>query len=363
MLPSTMLPSKSRPTTGSTITLVTGATGFLGRRLVEILAGRGNTVRVLVRLESTAYAFRTLPVQIVQGDLTDPTSLAASMADVDVVYNCAGLSADWGRWQAFHAANVQGVENLLAAAQAAGTVRRFVHVSTTDVYGYPERPCAEDADLRDTGLPYNRSKVIGDRTVQAFHRRSGLATIIIRPVTIYGPRSKDFVVEAARQILAGRLALIDGGRCCAGLIYVDDVATAMIEAAQTDRTIGQCYNIRHPEPVAWRDYFDALARMLGLPPVRWSVPRPVALAAAMACEIAYGLARMPGRPLVTRHAVHLLSRDQGFPVERARREFGFQPAIDFAAGMARTRDWLDSPEGRRAIAGSRPGHSPMAFLL
>ncbi len=97
--------------------------------------------------------------------LTDLDALLRATDGVRHVYNCAGKSADWGPWEEFEQANVTGCRNLVDAAHRAYTVERFVHLSTTDVYGYPVRPCDERTEPNDIGLPYNRSKLLGERAV------------------------------------------------------------------------------------------------------------------------------------------------------------------------------------------------------
>ena len=131
-----------------------------------------------------------------------------------------------------------GTQNLLDAAVRAGTVERFLHVSTTDVYGYPQAPCDENAPMHDAGLPYNRTKIQGEEAVWRAHREHGLPVTVVRPATIYGPRGKDFVVEIAKLLRQRVMVLIDGGRARGGFTYVDNVAEAMMQAALSPGSAG-----------------------------------------------------------------------------------------------------------------------------
>jgi nucleoside-diphosphate-sugar epimerase len=326
--------------------LVTGGTGFLGRRVVELLVERGQEVRVLVRPTSDGASLKALGAEVVIGRLEEPASLTAATDGVSVIYHCAALSTDWGPRDEFYAANVQGVRNLL---EAAAGVDRFVHISTTDVYGYRAEAEGEDAAIRDTGLPYNRTKGLGDREVSRFHARTGLPTTILRPASIYGPRNKDWIVEVGGMLVSGSMVLIDGGRARAGLIYVDDVVEAMSRVVATDATVGKAYNLRHPADTTWREYFDRFADGIGARRPRLGLPRAAALALGFGMEAGWRVARARSRPLLTRHSVHLFSRDQGFPIDRAQRDFGFHPEVDLADGLRRSIAWLDSPEGRVAL--------------
>jgi nucleoside-diphosphate-sugar epimerase len=335
--------------------LVTGASGFLGGRLVEMLAERGEPVRILARATSDlghlSHLQRQivpgdLEIQIVRGDLDDAAALAEAVRGVRVVYHCAACSTDWAPLTTYRTTNIAGTQNLLDAAVRAGTVERFLHVSTTDVYGYPRVPCDEGAPLRDVGLPYNRTKIQGEEAVWQAHRERGLPVTVVRPATIYGPRGKDFVVEIASMLRQRMMLLIDGGRARGGFAYVDNVAQAMMDAAASSATVGRAYNLCDGTNTTWREYTNALADALGYkrPWLQLSFGTAVTLGRAM--EAIHGTLRLPGRPLLTRHAVHLLGRDQEFPTMRAREEFGFAPQVSFAEGIARSAEWVRSRESR-----------------
>lgn len=325
--------------------LVTGASGFLGGRLAQVLVSRGEQVTVLARTGADLSHLGGLPLRLVAGTLSDVAALAQAVSDVTHIYHCAACSSDWAPWRTFHEANVTGVHNLLAAAATVPTLRRFLHVSTTDIYGYPRVPCDESHPVIDVGLPYNSTKVAGENLVwQAGH--SGLPITIIRPATIYGPRGKEFVVNIAKHIGARTMAVIDGGRSTGGFAYVDNVVDAMISAAFAPSTIGRAYNIVDGTGASWQAYVAALADGLREHRPWIDLPSAAAWPLARAMEVVHSTLRLPGRPLLTRHAVLLLSRDQEFPSGAARGDFNFAPRVSLCEGISRTVEWLASP-GRR----------------
>jgi nucleoside-diphosphate-sugar epimerase len=242
--------------------------------------------------------------------------------------------------EVFLQSNVTGTETLLAAAQQVSCLQRFVHVSTTDVYGYPAIPCSETGALLDVGLPYNRTKILAEQAVWQSSRK-GLPVTIVRPATIYGPRGKAFVKDIADLLRTHQMAHIGGGQARGGFLYVDNAVDAMIAAARTPGTEGQAYNLIDGTGVNWKMYVAALADGLGCKPPWINLPYPLAMAAASAMEAPYHWFRkLPGRPLLTRHAVSLLGRDQEYPSDKARREFGFVSRVSFEEGMSRSVAWL-----------------------
>ncbi len=317
--------------------LVTGASGFLGGALTERLVRDGASVRVLVRPTGNLERLRDLPIHTCYGSLEDPKSLAPALEDVDRVYHCAALASDWAPWRAFHRANIAGVRNLL---EAAAGIERFVHISTTDVYGYPINVCDEAHPLVDTGLPYNRSKVAGERIVMQYHRDTGLPVTIIRPATIYGPESQSCVGEIAGLLEKGGMVYLNGGRSGAGLLYIDNAVTGILQAAGSPRTIGEAYNLRDETDYTWREFVEALAARMGVPSPRLSIPGRAAWVVGCASEAAYGMFGILHRPLLTRHAVRLFCRDQNYPIEKARAHFGFRSGVSFDEAMERTCAWL-----------------------
>lgn len=325
--------------------LVTGASGFLGGRLAEMLMSAGEQVTVLARSTSDLDHLSASPLhalRIVRGDLTDRDSLQDAVRGVTHIFHCAAASTDWATMEVYRDSNVRGTEMLLAAALKERGLERFVHVSTTDVYGYPAVPCAESGEVRDAGLPYNQTKIQAEQAVWRASRE-GLPVTVVRPATIYGPRGKAFVTDIAELLRQRQMAHINGGRATGGFLYVDNAAAAMIAAAQSAVAEGQVYNLSDGTGVTWNAYVAALAVGIGCKPPWIDLPYGVAMAIAGAMEAPYHwIKALPGRPMLTRHAVLLLANDQEFPSDQARADFGFVSQVTFEEGIARSVAWVKS---------------------
>lgn len=320
--------------------LVTGASGFLGGHLAEALVAQDEEVFVLVRARSALAHLSDLPVKPVIGDLRDFESLRRAVAPVSRIFHSAACSTDWAAYKTYFSANVTGTENLLKAAESASRLERFVHVSTTDVYGYPAVPCDESAPSVDAGLPYNQTKRLGELAVWKAYRHCGLPVTIVRPATIYGPRGKDFTKEIASLLRMRLMATIDGGRARGGFAYVGNVVDAMLQASTSEAALGQAYNVADGTNATWNEYLGLFAAGLGCPKPWIDLRLDTAMKLSGIFEGIHRLLSLPGRPLLTRHAVNLLAIDQEFPIEKSRRDFGFAPAISLEEGIARSVAWV-----------------------
>src|SRR6185436_374100 len=170
--------------------LVTGASGFVGGRLVEVLSERGHGVRAATRLLSRA---RQLPdVEWVQCDLTREGEVERALCGVETVYHCAALCSAPGSLAEFEQANVHGTVRLLKLAAKAG-VKNFVYLSSMSVYAAPpgsdtvlDESAPLDARADERGV-YTRSKLAADQAVLDYARRQlSPRIIVLRPGTIYG---------------------------------------------------------------------------------------------------------------------------------------------------------------------------------
>ena len=325
--------------------LVTGASGFLGGRLAEMLMSEGEQVTILARSTSDLSHLSAFPpnrLRVVRGGLTDQEALLDAVREVTHIFHCAAASTDWAPMRVYFESNVQGTEMLLAAALKAPHLQRFIHVSTTDVYGYPVVPCAETGEIRDAGLPYNQTKIQAEEAVWRASRER-LPVAVVRPATIYGPRGKAFVTDIAELLRRRQMAHIDGGRATGGFLYVDNAVAAIIAVAGCADAEGQVYNLADGTGATWNQYVAALAHGLGYRPPWIDLPFGLAMAVAGAMEAPYRwLKALPARPMLTRHATLLLARDQEFPNDKARAELGFTSRISMEEGIARSVVWLKS---------------------
>jgi acetylornithine/succinyldiaminopimelate/putrescine aminotransferase/nucleoside-diphosphate-sugar epimerase len=326
------------------VCLVTGASGFIGGHLARRLVEEGHPVRCLVREGSDTTQLQDLEVELAVGDLTSARSLVRAVDGCDYVFHCGALVSDWATTQEIAQTNVVGTRNLLEASVGA-SVERFIHFSTTDVYGHPGARAVEEtfATTRFRNW-YAQTKLDAEEEVRRVRSTSALDVVVLRPATVYGPGSVDVVGEIARAIRNRNMVLVDGGRAIAGLCFVENLLDAAILALRHEAAPGQAFNISDGLRVTWREFTDGLAEGLGYSKVRWSLPYWFASGIGFSFEQGYRVLRksigVSTPPLLSRQAVQVLGRDQDFSNRTARELLGWAPRVEYAAGLEATLDWL-----------------------
>ncbi len=335
-------PSDSSP---RGLCLVTGASGFIGGRLARRLSQQGYAVRCLVRTCSNTSLLEELNVELAVGDLTNAHSLTRAVNGCEHVLHCGALVSDWATVAEISAINVDGTRDLLEASVAA-SVRRFVHISTTDVYGYPQDEVDETYTTARFSNWYAQTKLQAEAEVRRMQAAGALETVILRPATVYGPGSAEVIGEIARAIKGRHMLLIDRGRPNAGLCYVENLIDAALLALEHDAAPGNAFNVSDVLDVTWKQLTDDLADGLGCPRVRWSIPYGLALGLGFTLEHGYRLLRrstgLSASPLLSRQAVQVLGKNQVFSNQKLREILGWEPHINYAEGLAATLAWLMS---------------------
>jgi ornithine--oxo-acid transaminase len=326
------------------VCLITGASGFIGGRLANRLAEEERPVRCLVREHSDTSRLEALEVELVVGDLGNAQSLARAVDGCDYVFHCGAVVSDWATTQEITQTNVVGTRNVLRASVAA-SVRRFVHFSTTDVYGHPNATAVDEtyAATRFRNW-YAKTKLDAEVEVRGVRAASGLDVVVLRPATVYGPGSQDVIGEIARAMRNRNMILVDGGRAIAGLCFIDNLIDAAVLALEHEAAPGRALNISDGLDVTWRDFTDGLAEGLGYAKVRWSLPYSIANGVGFSLEHAYRLMRkttgIKTPPLLSRQAVQVLGTNQDFSNRSARELLGWEPRVDYSSGLDATIAWL-----------------------
>jgi len=318
--------------------LLTGAQGFLGRRVLEMLRERGHEVRALVRRPAPDLAGLA---EVREVDLAaGPEVLARAAAGCQGVIHCAARSGVWGNLPDFIQANFLTTLNLLAAARQSG-LSWFVHTSSPSVVhtGRPLDGVDESAPYLSAGPGYPYSKMLAERLVLA----SGLPAVALRPHLIWGPGDPHFLPRLMARARAGRLFLLKS-KALVDATYIDNAAWAHVLAAeklaQGAPLSGRAYFIAQGEPLTAAAMIEKLLAAVsppGGPALKASgtLPAWLGLAAGAFLEKTWSLFRRPGEPPLTRFVAEELTLPHWFDLSRARRDLGYQPLVSLAEGLDR----------------------------
>lgn len=320
--------------------VVTGATGFIGQRLIERLVSSGYAPRALVLPGETVPRAWAQSVDIARGDVTDQGSVETALQGSRTVIHLAAIVGDWGAEELHRRVTVDGTAHVLRATAAHGG--RALLASSVVVYGdaIGRDVCSEEHPHGRALGPYSRSKQAQERVAQKLEASEGLRVTIIRPANVYGPGSAPWVDSTVAQLRGGGPCLVGGGEQNAGLIYVDNLVDLFLSIAACPATVGRTYNACDDIDVTWKRYFSDLAELCGAPPPQ-SIPRFVASLAASLMECSSRLMRREKRPDITHEALNLIGSNHRVPITKARVDVGFKPLVDYDAAMTAIATYID----------------------
>jgi nucleoside-diphosphate-sugar epimerase len=327
-------------------TLVTGGTGFLGRRLVDRLLSEGREVVVLGRTPAPELEARG--VRFIRASLDDANAVRAACAGMDTVFHVAAKVGVWGRYQDFFRTNVLGTRALIEGCRAHG-VQRLIYTSTPSVV-YDGRDLAgADESLPLTThcpSPYPLTKAIAEREVLAANSPA-FHTVALRPHLIWGVGDPHLVPRVLARARTGRLRIIGEGKNRVDMVHVENAVDAHLLAESALQAFhvlrekpaetapaGRAYFITNGEPVVLWDWINQLLLALSEPPVTKKISLGAATVAGAVCEAMWSLLPLRTEPPITRFVAAELAKDHWFDISAARRDLGYIPRVSMAAGTA-----------------------------
>jgi len=318
--------------------LVTGGGGFLGGAIVRKLLARGDSVRSFTR---SAYPWLgELGVEQVHGDLGNLADVCAAVAGCDVVFHVAAKAGVWGRYKDYHATNVVGTHNVIAACRQAG-VSRLIYTSTPsvvhtggDIEGANESiPYATHFDS-----PYPETKAAAEKDVLAANGPD-LATVALRPHLVWGPDDPHLIPRILTRARAGKLRRIGIRPLTVDVTYIDNAADAHLNAADRlapgSPPAGKAYFISNGEPVNLWEFINKVLGLAGVAPVNKAVRVWVAKLAGRWMERCHRWFGLSGEPAMTRFMASQLSTSHWYDISAARRDLGYCPKVSVEDGLCR----------------------------
>ncbi|MBI2793457.1 MAG: NAD-dependent epimerase/dehydratase family protein [Ignavibacteria bacterium] len=318
--------------------LVTGATGFVGSHVVDVLLERGLDVSFIARSTSKMRWLDSKPVRRVDGSLFDHTSLREAVSQADIVIHVAGLIAAKNEAE-FLRGNRDATQNIVDAIRTyQPNLRRFVHISSLAVGG----PSPSTAAPVDEHAPYNpitaygRTKMAAEKVV--IEAMQDINCTIVRPPTVYGPRD-EATLTFFQVIKAGISPLIGFNEKSVSMVHIRDLARGIVDAALHERAIGQTYYIGSEKFYSWSEISTLTAAVMGrrrLSTIR--VPHTVVL--GIAGTVGF-FGKLMGKPPVLDYekGIDLIQQNWICSTDKAKREIGYRQEVSLNEGITETVVW------------------------
>jgi nucleoside-diphosphate-sugar epimerase len=323
--------------------LVTGGGGFLGRAIVEMLLGRGDSVRVLSRQRYPE--IEALGAEGLQGDIRNPDDVLKACMGVDAVFHTAALPGIWGDIKLYSDINIFGTHHVIEACKRRG-VGRLIYTSSPSVVFNMRDECGIDETTPYPPRwfnPYSETKACAEQAVLGASGKDGLLCCAIRPHLIWGPRDNHLIPRLVERAKKRQLRIVGLGQNKVDLTYIDNAAMAHLlacDAMTPKRVAGEAYFISDGQPVALWDWINTLLESLSIARVTKTISARAAYGAGFMLEKLYGLLRKQDEPRMTRFLARALSCSHHYNIGKAKRDFQYRPAVNNAEGLRRTVEWL-----------------------
>jgi nucleoside-diphosphate-sugar epimerase len=316
--------------------LITGATGFVGSHVAEVLKSKGIAVRCLARKTSPLDFIGSASPEIAYGDVTLPETLRPALEGVDGIVHCAGLTRAHNAGDYFRV-NQEGSRNLYLASQSfRGRILKIVHISSLAALG----PSADGQPVIEESMPrpvsdYGRSKLAGQHIAESFMQDLPISILI--PPAIYGPRDADFRIYF--RLAAKGITLLPGkAPRYLSLVHVKDLAEAVALALTIDRSSGRTYIVEDGCIQTWTSVADAIDHTLGRTSRRIHLPLFAARTAGVLGDL---FSRVSGRAVLlsSQKVGEFLQAAWICSAQRIRDELGFRPSYSLERGFSQTLAW------------------------
>ena len=310
--------------------LVTGAGGFVGGFMVDLLRAEGRRVRAMIRDESQREALEAKGAEVVTADLREGETLPAAVEGCAGIFHIASLFRQAGLPESvFHDINAEGTRRLFDAAIAAG-VPRIVHCSTVGVHGHVEEPPGDEETPFRPGDMYQRTKLEGEKIAMGFFEEGRVRGVVIRPAMIYGPgdtRTRKLFQMVARR----RFFYVGKGEATVHWIDVRDLARSFLLAMDKPDLNHEVYIVAGATAVPLREMCALVADKLDVKPPWLHLPVKPMQWLGSVCET---VCRPIGvQPPIFRRRVDFFTKSRHFDASKAGRDLGFSPAQDFSGEL------------------------------
>lgn len=320
--------------------LVTGATGFLGKYLVEQLLSTGYEVLALGRNEKAGQKLAEMGASFCKGDFTDKEGCSAYFENVDYVIHAGALSTVWGSWDSFYNINVIGTRNVCELCME-HNIKRMVYISSPSIYSGKVHRFdirENDYDSRNELNYYIKSKIMSEEIVQKF-QAEGLYTVVIRPRGLFGIGDTSLIPRILKANQKIGIPLFNKGKNYVDITCVENVAYAAMLCVQAENISGEVFNISNGEPMQFKEILELFMKSIEGKARYLKLPFGLVYGIASFLETIYRTFHIKGEPALTRYTVCTLAFSQTLNISKAKKMLGYEPKITIAEGIINYGKW------------------------
>ncbi|MEO0899375.1 MAG: NAD-dependent epimerase/dehydratase family protein [Bacteroidota bacterium] len=319
--------------------LVTGATGLIGRVLVDRLLKEQFEIHVFVLPTDHIPIRWEGRVRIHWGDIRERRYVKQAMENCQTVFHLAAVIHDWKGRNVYQEINVDGTSHVLEIAAQKGI--RAVLTSGVAVYGTDLRYaiCHEERPHGPAVGYYSQSQQAQERIALKLIKEAKLKCSILRPASVYGPGSRTWVHRLIEAMKNGPTLLGDGHQN-AGLVHVKNVVEMLMLLATHPAALGEIYNGAEENNVSWKQYQTDLSRIAHTPPPRHFI-KEISWPLANLQENIWRALNLSSRPHFTREAINRILANHRIPIDKIKNELGYKEVISYQEGMQELASYLN----------------------
>ena len=336
---------------------ITGATGFIGGKLLKKLSKENYHIKCLVRKTSNLKNLESIDVETVYGDLGDFHSFQKFIDRSDTVFHLAAFVSDWGKKEDFFKYNYEATKYLLDESVKQG-VKKFIYLSTSSVLWRSDFWDVHKISDIDESYPYpdsyndyyNESKAEAERLVLSYNDKKGLKTTVIRPSGVWGAGDTVILPRIIKAAIKGFLIPAGDGKGLVSPCHVDNLIEGTLLAAESNKSSGNIYFINDGKSI---NHIEFIKMLLNASGVKWSpkffIPYKLGYSIASLIELTHKIFGINKPPIISRFAIAAIAGSRTYSIERAKRDFAYNPGEGLEKGLTDLSKWIESLGGYESL--------------
>lgn len=314
--------------------LLTGATGFLGKYIIEELEENNYEVIAFARNEKIGKELENKykNIKFYKGDFIKLKDLEKITETIDTVIHAGALSTVWGKWEDFYKTNVFGTENILKFCRER-KVKRLVYISSPSIYADAKNQILvkEDETPVENNLNfYIKSKILAEEKVKEY---SDISSVILRPRGLFGIGDTSIIPRLLELNKGKGIPLFEDGQHQVDITCVENVALAIRLSLENEKAIGNTYNITNDEPMKFKDILELFFKEMDMKGNYKELNYNLVEIFVNVLEKIFSFFKVKKEPILTRYTLYLLKYSQTLSIEKIKKDLGYKPKLSIKEGI------------------------------